>query len=58
MMFIYAYYPKAILVEPLLEITKESILQAYQKIIGNLTKIGLKPRLKRLDNEALKLLQN
>ena len=58
MMVIYAYEPTAIIVEPLRDRTKESTLQAYQNIIGNLTKIGVKPRLKRLDNEASQLLHN
>ena len=57
-MLIYAYDPDAILVDPLRGITKESILQAYQNIIGPLTKIGFKPILQRLENEALQLLQN
>ena len=51
-MVIYAYDPNAILVEPLRDRTNESILQAYQNIIGNLTNIGFKPRLQRLNNEA------
>ena len=58
MMVISAYDPKAILVDPLQDRTKESILQSYQKIIGHLTKRGLKPRLKLLDNGASQLLQN
>ena len=58
MMVIYAYDPITIIVDPPWDITKESILQAYQNIIGNLTKIGFKPRLKRLDNEASQLLHN
>ena len=58
MMLIYAYEPNAIIVDPLWDRTKESILQSYQKIIGHLTKRGLKPRLKLLDNGALQLLQN
>ena len=56
MMVIYAYDPNAILVEPLWDITKESILQAHQKIIGPLTKIVFKTRLKRLENNASQLL--
>ena len=58
MMVIYAYDPITIIVDPLWDITKESILQAYQNIIGHLTKIGFKPRLQGLDNEASQLLQN
>ena len=58
MMVIYAYDPITIIVDPLWDITKESILQAYQNIIGHLTKILFKPRLQRLDNEAPQLLQN
>ena len=57
MMVIYAYDPNAILVEPLPDRSKESIMQPYQKIIQQLTKRGFKPRLQRLDNEASKLLQ-
>ena len=57
MMVIYAYDPNAILVEPLPDRSKESILQVYQKIIQHLTRRGFKPRLQRLDNEASKLLQ-
>ena len=57
-MVIYTYEPNAILVEPLREITKESILQAHQNIIFHLTKRGFKPRLRRLDNEASQWLQN
>ena len=58
MMVIYAYDPNAILVEPLPDRSKESIVQAYQKIIQHLTRRGFKPRLQRLDNEASKLLQD
>ena len=57
-MGVYAYDPNAILVEPLPDISKESIVQAYQKIIQHLTRRGFKPRLKRLDNESSKLLQD
>ena len=42
MMVIYAYDPNTILVEPLWDKTKKAILQAYQKIIGHLTKRGYK----------------
>ena len=52
MMVIYAYDPNTILVDPLWERTKESILQAYQEIIGHLTKRGFKPILQRLYNES------
>ena len=38
MMVIYAYEQHAILVEPLPDRSKESIVQAYQKIIQKLTK--------------------
>ena len=55
-MIIYVYDPNAILVEPLPDISKESIVQAYQKIIQQLTRRGFKPILQRLDNEASKLL--
>ena len=57
-MVIYTYDPNAIIVEPLQDRTKDSILQTYQNIIGKLTKRGFKPRLQLLDNEASKLLQN
>ena len=57
-MVIYAYDPNTILVKPLPYRSKESIVQAYQKIIQHLTRIGFKPRLQRLDNEAYKLLQD
>ena len=57
MMVIYAYDPNAILVEPLPDRSKESIVQAYQKIIQHLTKRCFKPRLQRIDNDAPKLLQ-
>ena len=57
MMVIYAYDPKAILVEPLPDISKESIVQPFKTIIQHLTKRGFKPRLQTLDNEASKLLQ-
>ena len=50
MIHIYTYDPNAILIEPLRDRTKESILQAYQKIIGHLTKIGFNPRLQNLKN--------
>ena len=53
MMVIYAYDPNAILIETLWDRIKESILQAYQSIIVHITKRGFKPRLQRLDNEAL-----
>ena len=58
MMVIYAYDPNAILVEPLPDRSKESIVQAYQKIIQHLTRRGFKPRLQRIDNEASKILQD
>ena len=58
MMVIYAYDPNAILVEPLPDRSKESIVQAYQKIIKHLTRRGFNPRLQRLDNEAPKILQD
>ena len=58
MMVIYAYDPNAILVKPLPDRSKESIVQAYQKIIQHLTKRGFKPILQRLDNEASKSLQD
>ena len=58
MMFIYTYDPNAILVDPLQDITKESILQAYQNIIGHITIRGFKPGLQRLENKASELLQN
>ena len=57
MMVKYAYEPNAILVEPLPDRSKESIVQAYQKIIQHLTRGGFNPRLQRLDNESPKLLQ-
>ena len=57
-MVIYAYDTNAILIEPLSDRSKESIMQDYPKIIQHLTKIGFKPRLQRLDNEASKLLQD
>ena len=57
-MVIYAYDPNDILVEPLPDISKESIVQAYRKIIQHLTIRGFKPSLQRLDNEASKLLQD
>ena len=52
MMFIYAYYPNAILVEPLHYRTRYSILQAYQNVIGQLTKREFEPRIQRVYNEA------
>ena len=58
MMVIYAYDPNSILVEPLLDRSKESIMQDYQKIIQHLIRRGFKPRLQRLDNEASKLFQD
>ena len=58
MMIIYAYDPNAILIQPLPDRSKESIVQAYQKLIQHLTKRGFKPRLQRLYNEASKLLQD
>ena len=57
-MVIYAYDPNAILVEPLPDRSKESIVQAYQKIIQHLTKRGFKTRIQILDNEASKILQD
>ena len=57
-MVIYAYDPNAILVEPLPDISKESIVQAYQQIIQHLTIRGFKPITQRLDNEASKILQD
>ena len=57
MMLVYIYNPSATIVEPLPDRTKESIVHAYQKIIHHLTKIGFKPLLQILDNEASKLLQ-
>ena len=42
-MVIYAYNPNAIIFKPLPDRTKESIIQAYQKIIQHLTKRGFKP---------------
>ena len=57
-MVIYAYDPNAILVEPLPDRSKESIVQAYQKIIQHLTKRGFELRLQKLDNEASKFLQD
>ena len=53
-MVIYAYNPNYIIVKPLPD---RSIVQAYQQIIQHLTRRGFKPILKRLDNEASKLLQ-
>ena len=58
MMVIYTYEPNAILVEPLPDRSKESIVQAHQTIVQHLTKRGFKPILQRLDNEASKLLQD
>ena len=58
MIVIYAYDPNAVLVKPIPDRSKESILQAYQKIVQHLTKRGFKPRLQRLGNEASKLLQD
>ena len=57
-MVIYEYDPNAILVKPLPDRSKESIVQEYQKIIQHLTRRGFKPRLQRLDNEEYKLLQD
>ena len=56
-MFIYAYDPNAILIEPLPDRSKESIVQDYKKIIQNLMKRGFNSRLQRIDNEVSKLLQ-
>ena len=53
MMVIYAYDPNAILVDPLQDRSKESILQDYQNIIVHLTKRWSKPRLQRSENEEL-----
>ena len=58
MMVMYVYDPNVILVEPIPDRSKESIVQAYQQIIQNLTKRGFKPRLQILDKEASKLLQD
>ena len=58
MMVIYAYDPNAIIVKPLPDRSKESIVQAYQKIIQHLTKRGFEPRLQILDNDSSKLLQD
>ena len=58
MIVIYENDPNAILVKTLPDRPKESIVHAYQKIIQHLTKRGFKPRLKRLDNESSKLLQD
>ena len=58
LMVIHAYDPNAILVEPLPDISKESIVQAYQQIIQHLTIRGFKQITQRLDNEASKLLQD
>ena len=58
MMVIYAYDPNAILVKPLPDRSKESIVQEYHKHIQHFTKRGFKPRIQRLDNEASKLLQD
>ena len=58
MMVIYVYDSNAILVEPLPGRSKKSIVQAYQKIIQHPTRIGFKPILQRLDNEASKILQD
>ena len=58
MIVIYAYEPNAIIIEPLRDRTKESILQAYQNIIVRLTKRAFKLRLQRLVNEASQLLRN
>ena len=44
-MVIYAYDPNYILVKPLPDISNESIVQSYQKIIQQLTKRRFKPRL-------------
>ena len=57
MMVIYAYDPNAIIVEPLPNSPKESIVQAYQKTTQHLTKRGFKTRFQRLDNKASKILQ-
>ena len=57
-MVIYAYDPNSIIVEPLPDRSKESIVQVYKKIIQLLTRIVFKPILQRLDNEASKLLQD
>ena len=58
MMVIYAYDPNSILFKPFPHRSKESIVQAYQKIIQHITKRQFKPRLQRLENEASKLLQD
>ena len=43
MMVICTYEPNTIPVDPLRQITKDSILQVYQNIIGHLNKIVFKP---------------
>ena len=58
MMVIYEYDSNEIIVEPLPDRSKESIVQAHQKIIQHLKKRGFKPRLQILHNEASKLLQD
>ena len=52
---LYYYDSNAIIAEPLKSRMQIEILQVYKKLHGYLTKLGLCPKLKWLDNEASRI---
>lgn len=57
-MILYDYDSNAIIAEPMMSRTAESILKAYQKIHTMLVKAGHRPKLQRLDNECSAILKD
>jgi hypothetical protein len=55
---LYDYDSNAILIEPLKNRSTQSIVDAYELILKRLCKTGLRPDLKRLNNEASALLKD
>jgi hypothetical protein len=54
---VYDYDSNFIYAEPMKNRTKEVILAAYQRVISLLKSRGLQPKLQKLDNKALQVLQ-
>jgi hypothetical protein len=57
-MILYDYDSNAILAQPIKDRTAPELLKAFQVMEQELVARGLKPKLKKLDNEASKLLKN
>jgi hypothetical protein len=56
-MILYDYDSNAILEQPIKDRTAPELLKAFQAMEQELVARGLKPKLKKLDNEASKLLK-